>query len=187
MDQGLYHQKLLAHYISNWGEMHNTLTWEKGPNKDLGNHFRVLEFPPTSERKMWVYATLGMSCFEDEFALELHLFSGDQDETLVEALIVVAHYHRFGSGLGHWHTINWGRGWRLGSICSYGLISLPYLDGPKLEILTLGDNKSIHCYWLLPITEEEVAFKKEHGPEKLEEIFEQRELNYLDPFRNTLV
>ncbi len=106
---------------------------------------------------------------------------------LVESLIVVAHYHRFGASLGHWHTINWGRGWRMDSSCSYGLISQPYLDGPKLEILTLDNNKSVHFYWLLPITEEEVVFKKENGAEKLEEIFEERGLNYLDTFRNTLV
>ncbi|MGB3108108.1 suppressor of fused domain protein [Sphingobacterium siyangense] len=187
MDTALYNQKLLEHYTCNWGQEYNVLTWPKGPYKDLGDHFRVLEFPPTTERNMWAYATIGMSGLNDEFALELHMFSGEQDETLVESLIVVAHYHRFGASLGHWHTINWGRGWRMDSPCSYGLISLPYLDGPKLEILILDNNKSVHFYWLLPITEEEVAFKKENGAEKLEEIFEERGLNYLDPFRDTLV
>jgi len=187
MDKDLYHQKLLTHYISNWGQEYRALIWEKGPYRDLGDHFRILEFPPTTERNMWAYATLGMSCFEDEFALELHIFSGEQDHTLVESLIVVAHFHRFRSRLGHWHTINWGRGWRLDSSCAYGLISLPYLDGPQLEVLTLDDYQSVHFYWLVPITEEEVAFKKEYGAEKLEEIFEEKGLNYLDPLRDNII
>ena len=187
MEENLYHHKLLSHYISNWGDEYRSLIWEKGPYKDLGNHFRVLEFPPTPERNMWAYATCGMSHFEDQLCLELHIFSDQQDEILVESLIVVAHYHRFGASLGHWHTINWGRGWRLDSSCSYGLISQPYLDGPELEVLALDDNKSVYFYWLVPITAEELAFKKAYGAEKLEEIFEERELNYLDPSRNTLV
>lgn len=187
MEENTYYQKLLAHYISHWGKKYRTLTWKKGPYQDLGDHFRVLEFPPTTERNMWVYASCGMSHFDDKLSLELHIFSDEQDEILVESLIVVAHYHRFGANLGHWHTINWGRGWRLDSSCCYGLISLPYLDGPQLEVLPLDDNKSVYFYWLVPITEEEVAFKKEYGAEKLEEIFEERGLNYLDPSRNTLV
>lgn len=101
MDTALYNQKLLEHYTCNWGPEYNVLTWPKGPYKDLGDHFRVLEFPPTAERNMWAYATIGMSGLHDEFALELHMFSGEQDETLVESLIVVAHYHRFGASLGH--------------------------------------------------------------------------------------
>ncbi|MDF2516700.1 MAG: suppressor of fused domain protein [Sphingobacterium sp.] len=187
MEENLYHQKLLSHYISNWDDEYRSLIWEKGPYKDLGNHFRVLEFPPTPERNMWAYATCGMSRFEDQLSLELHIFSDEQDETLVESLIVVAHYHRFGASLGHWHTINWGRGWRLGASCSYGLISLPYLDGPELEVLNLDESKSVYFYWLVPITVEELAFKKEYGAEKLEQIFEENGLNYLDPSRKTLV
>lgn len=187
MEENLYHHKLLSHYISNWGDEYRSLIWEKGPYKDLGDQFRVLEFPPTPERNMWTYATCGMSHFEDQLCLELHIFSDEQDQTLVESLIVIAHFHRFRTRLGHWHTINWGRGWRLNSSCSFALLSQPYLDGTKLEILDLEDGKSVFFYWLVPITKEELVFKKEYGADRLEEIFEEKGLNYLDPFRSSLV
>ncbi|MDQ1151905.1 MULTISPECIES: hypothetical protein [Sphingobacterium] len=87
MDTVLYHQKLLEHYTYNWGKEYKILTWQKGFYDDLGDHFRILEFPPITERNMWIYATVGMSCLEDEFGLELHMFSGEQDQMLVESLI----------------------------------------------------------------------------------------------------
>ena len=51
MDTALYHQKLLEHYTSNWGQEYNVLTWENGPYKDLGDHFRILEFPPNDRAR----------------------------------------------------------------------------------------------------------------------------------------
>lgn len=39
----------------------------------------------------------------------------------------------------------------------------------------------------MPITEDELAFKREYGAEKLEEIFEERGLDYLDPWRDNII
>jgi hypothetical protein len=75
-----------------------------------------------------------------------------------------------------------------GSRCEYGLICLPYLDGPALE--TLGCNakaSDVRFLWLLPITKEEVSYKKAYGLESLEDRFQQAKLNYLDPMRASVV
>jgi hypothetical protein len=82
---------------------------------------------------MWTYATSGMSRPGDATPLELHLFSPERSEQLVELLMAIAHYHRTGSTLGLGASVNFGRPWLSGSDCSFGLISLPYLDGPALE------------------------------------------------------
>lgn len=62
------------------------------------------------------------------------------------------------------------------------LLSLPYLDGPVLEKCQI-DSKMIQFLWLLPITEAERNYKKHKGLE----VLEQNQLNYLDPFRESVV
>lgn len=181
-----YKKYIIEHYVSVWGDIFQTRTWEKGPASDLGEDFCVLEFAPTESRNMWTYATCGMSNYENEHKVEIHLLSLDKDESHVELLTAIAHYHNFGHQLGLWDTVNFGRPWENGSNCSYGFISLPYLDGPGLETLNLKEFKSVKFYWLIPVTESEVDFKKKYGVERLEESFEENHFNYLDPRRKSL-
>jgi Suppressor of fused protein (SUFU) len=47
-----------------------------------------------------------------------------------------------------------------------------------------GDAK---LYWLIPITENELSYKKAHGLEMLEEKFEEFGFNYADPYRDSVV
>jgi hypothetical protein len=136
---------------------------------------------------MRAYATVCMSQPRDEDPIELHLLThneGPRLESLVELLTVVAHYHRTGSRLGLGHTVNFGRPWVRGSLCSHGVISLPYLDGPDLEWL---DAPKVRFLWLVPVTAAEVAFKREHGLEALEEAFEAAQFAFLDPARASVV
>lgn len=63
---------------------------------------------------------------------------------------------------------------------------MPYLDGPELEWLETK-SMNIRFLWLIPITEEELRYKKENGLEALENIFEETEFNYIDPFRDSVV
>lgn len=76
-----------------------------------------------------------MSAAEGMRAIELHIKSPVQSTSLVELLTVVAHYHCTATSLGVGHTVNFGRSWLPDSLCSYGLVSLPYLDGSPLEEL----------------------------------------------------
>jgi len=91
-----------------------------------------------------------------------------------------------GQALDLGHTVNFGRPWLNDSLCEYGLISLPYLDGPSLENLKKG-NMTIRCLWLIPITKSEVEFKKQYGLDLLEEQFEKTQFNYLDINRRSVV
>lgn len=182
-----YKKQIIQHYASVWGDGFKMQTWAKGPASDLGEDFCILEFAPTKSRKMWTYATCCMSNRKNETQIEMHLFSSTKDESLVELLTAIAHYHNFGKQLGLWHTVNFGRPWKNGSNCCYGLISLPYLDGPDLETLNSKEFKPVKFYWLIPVTENEVDFKKRYGIERLEESFEGNNFNYLDPLRKSVV
>ena len=145
----------------------------------------VLEFAPAA-RKFWTYATCGMSRPGDELPVELHLFSPNQNRDLAELLTTIAHYHRTGSRLGLRHIVNFGRPWIEGSKCEFGLISLPYLDGPRLESAGF-ETHEIKFYWLIPITYKEKEFTTLHGLNALEKRFEEGTLNYLDPHRGSVV
>lgn len=181
-DRDNYTNAVLDHYVRAWGKHPRERHWDKGPVEQLPGGFRVLEFVPGRGREMWTYATCGMSEVGSGDVVELHLFSPVQADELVELLTVVAHFHNFGARLDLGHTVSFGRPWLDGSKCTFGLISLPYLDGPDLEILhTQGIDG--RCLWLVPVTSVEVEFKKRCGLEALEELFEERSFNYADPSR----
>lgn len=128
-----------------------------------------------------------MSTSEDADALELHLctrLDGRNDDPVNELLTAVAHYHRTGRKLGLAHSVNFGRPWLPDATCSFGVVSLPYLSGRDLEHL---DDPPVRFLWLVPVTDAEVEYKKQHGLGALEDVFEREELNYTDPMRESLV
>ena len=176
---------IMTHYKKQWGDFSiNKL--EKGPVHELPKGFCVLKFAPTRKRNMWTYATCGMSQEFDSSIIELHMFSPNENDFIIELLTVVAHYHKTGLRLGLGHTVNFGTPWHKDSLCNYGMISLPYLDGPALEWL-ITQNVTIRFLWLKPITTEEVKFIKQNGLEALEELFDKYEYNYLDYFRKSVI
>jgi len=186
MDSKLYASSIQQHYIDCWKNKPTTHKWEKGPVHELPCEFEVLRFSPTTSRSIWIYATCGMSISQDIEPLELHIFSNEKHDFLIELLTIVAHCHRNIAILGHGHTINFGQRWWLDSSCQYGLISLPYLDGPFLEWLVQKGTKT-RFLWLIPITKSEVEYKKRHGLDALEELFDRASFNYLDPYRKSVV
>src|SRR5689334_5826036 len=123
-----------------------------------------------------------MSQSDDPDPLELHMVSPEDSPTVVEILTAAAYYHRTTARLGLAHSVNFGCPWLAGSTCDHGLISLPYLDGPKLEELVVG-TILVHCYWLVPLTAAEYDFLRHESVELLEQAFERTNFNYLDPFR----
>ncbi len=144
--------------------------------------FGVAIFAPRPSRALWTYATCGMADERERGGPELHLFSKDASPLLVELLTIVAHYHRTGASLGLHHTVDFGRPWLPESQCDHGFISLPYLDGPKLEVQhPSGETRHL---WLIPVTASERAFKRTHGAEALEQRFESAQFDYADPQRH---
>jgi len=178
--------KIREHYESCWSGTPSILRWEKGPISELPQQFSVLKFEPSNLRAMWTYASCGMSIPSDLSPLELHMFSSQESGEALELLTVVSHYNRTGNRLGLGHTVNFGRSWLPSSNCEFGLISLPYLDGPGLECLDLN-GINVRFLWLIPVTREEVEFKKKHGLVALEENFETASFDYLDINRLSVV
>lgn len=179
--------KLVAeHYERCWSGQVEVCQWLLGPREDLPENFHGLRIAPSFGREMWSYATVCMSREDDDERVELHLVSPLAAPEHVELLTAVAHYHRTGAKLGCGHTVNFGRPWFPGSRCTHGLISLPYLDGPSLEVLEL-DAGIVRFLWLIPITKEEVEFKKVRGLEALEARLENANFDYLDPRRRSVV
>jgi hypothetical protein len=186
MDSEEYAARVAEHYARVWGTGGVRRDWDRGPRAELPEPYAVLEFPPHGARAMWTYATCCMSLPDDDKPVELHLFSPAAHEGHVELLTAVAHYHRTGSALDVGHTVNFGRPWLPGSSCDHGLVSLPYLDGPRLEVLRMDETET-RCYWLVPVTAREVAFKKRDGMDALEAALERARFNYLDPARASVV
>ena len=175
------------HYQKNWNDDFRFLQLDKGPILRYSNVFGVLEFQPSQKRPFWTYATVGMSIIVQDFPMELHVFSSIKDESIVELLTTIAYYHIDSPNKLHlWDTVNFGRGWQNHSTCEFGLISLPYLDGPSLETFN-SKTKEIKFYWLIPITKEEREFKIKYGVDSLEEKFERTKFNYLNTNRESVV
>ncbi len=185
MDSSRYDALLLQHYEGSWGRMSSRERWETGRVAELPAEFSVLVFAPHGSRRTWAYATCGMPSPDGRPRIELHLFAPTRDEAHVELLFAVAHFHSTGSPLGLHHTVNFGRPWCEGSRCDRGFISLPYVDGPELEDWKF-DGQPVRCLWLIPVTEGEVAFKRAHGAEGLEQRFDKPGFDYADPKRESM-
>ena len=183
---GPYGDAVGRHYTENWGGEMQVVAFPPSSRSFLPPTFQVLCRPPTSGRDMWTYATSGMS---EGMAkpVELHMVSPDSSTEIPELLAAVASFHREIGGIRLGDTVNFGKPWIDQSICDHELVSLPYLDGPGLEILEIGDGEAIRFYWLVPVTNGEVEFKKLNGLDALEARFESAEFNYLDPMRSSLV
>ena len=177
--------EVASHYQKIWGVKGRDISFCGGPMHELPHGFSILEFEPRNERNMWTYATCGMSQPDDDFPMELHVFSPKKSGTPAEVLVATAHYHRTGHPLGIGHTVNLGTPWISNSSCTYGLISRPYLDGPELENLYIK-KKMVNFLWLVPITADEVTYKISHGFDALEGKFEEARFNYLDPNRTSV-
>jgi len=182
--EGQYEAELSSHYAANFGTRGTGHVLTRGPG--LPQRCLVLEHPPTEKTFCWVYASCGMTTFTESSQLELFLLSPCQTQIHVELLTVIAHYHQTGEHLGLGHSINFGRPWLPESICSFGLISLPYTFGPPLERARIAD-RDVRVLWLIPITKEERDFKVKSGLEVLEQIFEKKQFKYLDPARPSVI
>lgn len=183
-----YLQKITDHYHFIWKSDPQIYLWDKGPIDQLPFDFRVLVFPPTELNNLWTYATCGMSSDLAHGAIELHIHSLKEDDGLIELLTTLAYYHHHTARIDLHHTVNFGRPWQDNSACAFGFISLPYLHGPALEHLILPEaNCSVKCYWLIPVTEQEMQYKIQYGATIFEEKLDEIGTGYANPIRASLV
>lgn len=183
---GGYTERVRAHYRECWDDAGSEVHFRGGPWHELPAGFVILEFAPRASRAMWTYATCGMSRATDPEPIELHIFSPRQSLEVVELLVASAHFHNTGHRLGLAHSVNFGKPWLDASNCDHGIISLPYLDGPTLEVMDLPGGKIARFYWLVPVTASEVEYKKRLGLEELERKLEAANFDYLDPLRQSV-
>ncbi|GAA2878343.1 hypothetical protein HD593_011091 [Nonomuraea rubra] len=98
-------------------------------------------------------------------------------------------YHHAGpphQRLDHSHVVPIGRPWVADSACDRYLISLPYPFGPDFEVCA-WDGGHARILWLLPIIKGERDLLVNAGLEALEALFDEKEIDYLDPRRPSVV
>lgn len=186
MDDTTWESEIMTHYVRRWGGHGRPSAFPAGKALDLPAMFRVIAFPPSNVWPLWTYATCGMSQPHDARPVELFMMAPYSAPSLVELLYATAHFHRAGDGLVLDDTVNFGRSWVGSSACTHGLVSLPVLDGPALETATI-QGRELKVYWLLPVTESEVAYKKAHGIRALEAAFDRVSLEFAVPGRASAV
>ncbi|WP_438817629.1 suppressor of fused domain protein [Streptomyces finlayi] len=151
----------------------------------------ILEVSPGPRADSWTYATAGASLPSANAAgagrqgLEFVLSAPARDPRFADLLAMTAFYHRGPEPhpLDVGHSVPIGEAWLPGSACDHFLVSLPYLHGPALENCTLPHGHHARFLWLMPVTSSEIAYRRTHGTEALEQLLDAAAVNPVDPRR----
>ncbi|MFC7791197.1 suppressor of fused domain protein [Streptomyces cinereoruber] len=149
---------------------------------------RVLVVGPGPRGDGWAYVTAGCwaATEKEGHGLEFVMTAHVRDRRFVELMAMVAHYHCGGHRLDLEQSMPIGEPWVPGSSCDHLLISLPYLHGPDLEHCPVPGGHA-RILWALPVTTAEIEFRRRHGHEALEQLFDGAGINPVDPFRASVV
>jgi hypothetical protein len=163
--------------------------WDEGPIRENVPGFRVLKLRSDTLKRPVIYVTEGCFISEPEAHIrhEFFVISPNEERQQVETLTMLANFHadeRFRLDVGS--VVNIGESWVPGSTCNHLLISVPYPYGPKLEWLRLPDI-CVRFLWALPVTAREAAFAELNGFEALEQKFDAVRVDYLNPFRTSVI
>jgi hypothetical protein len=155
--------------------------YDLGPGRrETVPDLRILTASPGPRADSWVYITAGCwSTVETGgHGLEFVLTAPVRDERCADLLAMTACYH-----VDHLeHSLPIGEPWLPGSRCDHLRISLPYLHGPDLEHCPLADGHA-RILWVLPVTAAEMAYRREHGHEALEQLFDEHAIVPTHPRR----
>lgn len=171
------------------GHPMEVVEYDLGPGRrEVLSDLRFLVVGPGPRSDCWAYVTAGCwSAVEQgghglEFVMTTHV----RDQRFVELMAMIAYYHCGGYRLGLGHSMPIGEPWVPGSACDHLLISLPYLHGPGLERCPLPAGHA-RILWVLPVTAAEIEYRRHHGHEALEQIFDEVGIVPTDPFRTSVV
>ncbi|GAA4011321.1 hypothetical protein GCM10022247_37110 [Allokutzneria multivorans] len=155
-----------------------------GTRRDVVPELRVLVIGPGPRGGSWAYVTAGCWSLvqEDGHGIEFVMTSAVRDQRFIELMEMIAYYHCGGHQLDVEHSLPIGEPWVPGSTCDQLLVSLPYLHGPDLEICPVPGGHA-RILWTLPVTTAEIEYRREHGHEALEQLFDEAAINPTDPFR----
>lgn len=160
-----------------------------GPERrEVALDLRVLVVGPGPRSDSWAHVTAGCwaAMEKDGHGLEFVMTAHVRDQRFIELMALIACYHRGGHQLGLEHSAPIGEPRVPGSTCDHLLISLPYLHGPDLEHCPVPDGHA-RILWTLPVTTAEIEFRRRHGHEALEQLFDEVEIIPTDPFRASVV
>jgi hypothetical protein len=145
--------------------------------------FRIVVVGPGPRSRSWSYVTVGCwsAAHQDGHGLEFVMMSPQRSDAVLRLLAMVAFYHPE-HRLDHWHTMPIGEPWLPGSACDHLLVSLPFMHGPELEECALPRGHA-RILWLLPITAAELAYRRQHDTEALEQLFDEAAIDPTDPAR----
>ncbi|MFF3724280.1 suppressor of fused domain protein [Streptomyces erythrochromogenes] len=160
-----------------------------GPeHHDVVPDLRVLVVGPGPRIGGWAYVTAGCwsAAQEDGQGLEFVMTAGVRDRRFIELMGMIAHYHCGSHRLDLEHSLPIGEPWTPGSACDHLLVSLPYAHGPELEHCPLPGGHA-RVLWTLPVTSAEIEFRRRHGHEALERLFDEAGMVPTDPYRASVV
>ena len=175
------YQKIQAAYEKQWGKPSEQILPDLPSDllKDFPD-LKILVFPPTRTQPVWIYATVGLFdiAIGENAIPEIHLFSSEQNnEVLVSALSRLMEYCME-------TPLEYGQIFPCGNDvhtnCKHLLATFPFADGEGFPELMI-DDKEIQFIWLLPVTDSESVYMKDHGYETLDEkLFETDDVNFFD-------
>jgi len=164
------------------------LRWGRGGIASLAPWMKVLRFAPGPAHEAWTYATVGAYALNitDGWGLEFVVHAYEPSDSLCELLSMLAYYsHSQRLGVGHTAPIGWP--WLPDSPCDHILLSLPYPLGDSFEICHVSQAIHSRRLWVVPVTRDEVTFLHQNGLESLESLFESHGIDYMNPFRASVV
>ncbi|MFD8912298.1 suppressor of fused domain protein [Streptomyces sp. NPDC059575] len=167
------------------GHAVEAVDFDLGPERrEVVPELRVLVVGPGPRGDGWAYVTAGCWAAMEEVddGLEFVMTAHVRDQRFIELMAMIAYYHCGGHRLGLEHSMPIGEPWVPGSTCDHLLVSLPYLHGPDLEHCPVPGGHA-RILWTLPVTTAEIEFRRRHGHEALERLFDAAEIIPTDPFR----
>ncbi|MFF7900239.1 suppressor of fused domain protein [Streptomyces sp. NPDC088817] len=170
------------------GHAVEVVDYDLGPGRrEMVPALRVLVVAPGPRGDSWAYVTAG--CWDamekDGDGLEFVMTAQARDQRFIELMAMIAYYHCGGHQLDVEHSMPIGEPWVPSSTCDHLLISLPYLHGPGLEHCPVPGGHA-RILWTLPVTTAEIEFRRHHGHEALERLFDEAEIIPTDPFRTSV-
>ncbi|MGY4981697.1 suppressor of fused domain protein [Streptomyces sp. 900105755] len=167
------------------GHTVEVVDYDLGPERrETVPDLRVLVVEPGPRSDSWAYVTAGCWASKEKHGhgLEFVMTAHVRDQRFIDLMAMIACYHGGGHQLDLEHSMPIGEPWVPGSTCDHLLISLPYLHGPDLEHCPLPGGHA-RILWTLPVTTAEIEFRRRHGQEALEQLFDEAEIIPTDPFR----
>ncbi|MEU0898930.1 suppressor of fused domain protein [Streptomyces massasporeus] len=156
-----------------------------GPERrQVAPDLRILVVGPGPRSDTWAYVTAGCwaAVEKDGHGLEFVMTTHVRHQRFIKLTALIAYYHCGGHQLDLEHSMPIGDPWVPGSTCDHLLISLPCLHGPDLEHCAVPGGHA-RILWTLPVTTAEIEFRRRHGHEALEQLFDEAEIIPTDPFR----